>query len=96
MAARPACIAALLAIARQRCVRDAAFFASSFTMERSHASGTMPETPSSVAWRTTWSIFSPFAMPCKSTTCGRAGASSFEAMRTVMPSASKETTSHSK
>lgn len=76
-------MAALLATARHRSVRAAAFRSSSFTTERSQASGTNAATPSSVAWRTTVSILSPFARPCTSITEGRRpSASSRHATRT--------------
>jgi len=90
-------MAALFAMARQRSAFAAAFFASSRTTERSHASGTNAATPSSVAWRMTVSILSPLARPCTSTTDGPASARSKRcAMRTTGSASSKATISHAK
>ena len=93
----PDCMAALLATASHRSVLAAAFRSSSFTTERSQASGTNAATPSSVAWRTTVSILSPFARPCTSITEGRRpSASSRHATRTSGTASANDTTSHSK
>ena len=97
MRAWPDCMAALLAIARQRSVLAAAFFPSSFTTERLQDRGTKAATPTSVAWRMTVSILSPLASPCRRITWGPASsASAWRAMDTSGSASEKSTISHSK
>ena len=94
---RPLCMAADLAMARQRCVFEALRFSSSLTTEREQDKGTNPAMPISVAWRTMSSILSPLARPWTRMTFGSsAGASRRCAIRTTISPESAETISHSK